>query len=182
MKDREKSCEFSRLKVNCLEIKFSRIISAHWSSVFKSDKFGGSGEPGRNARPARIGNVRSWMTKRRRRGGNGCALICRNHEERWQTTMTQFPDSSLSELAHPARARVSIMSPPRCYNPLRARSYFSLFIYILLRNRISEKFQEKNQNLGWKELSSTPPFPLSPSFRATSSAKCPTKIGICREY
>lgn len=82
--------------------------------------------------------VREWRKgTREREGGDGCALICRNHEERWQTTMTQFPDASLSELAHPAKARTiaSIMSPLRCSDLRRAFSPTSFYLFIFFFTR-----------------------------------------------
>lgn len=157
MKDREKSDEFSKLKVKIASklnkdyyrVIVTRIFKDNFSSLYayyKSDKFDRFGEPARNARPARIDECSLVDDKRVLKRGSGCALICRNHEERWQqTSMTQFP-VSLSELAHPTRARASPIMFLRSAVPLLP----FIYLYVFFTQQISpeKKFQEKCRNLG----------------------------------
>lgn len=109
--------------------------------------------------------------------GNGCALICRNHEERWQTTMTQFPDASLSELAHPVRAL--IMSSLRCPDPRCAFFTYVPFIYLDLLIESQKNFRRKIKISNIQRKCSFLPIHLVSS---QLHPKCPTKIGICREH
>lgn len=103
-------------------------------------------------------------------------------------TVTQFPGASIGAGAPSERAgapdTVGFLLPrPLYYDSSRSRfspSSFSLYFFLYTAGlKPKGTRREKNRNLLHAGI-----FFLAapPSSRETSSAKCPTKIGICREY
>lgn len=156
---------------------------------FSEFKFGPFGESERNARFESAMSVRGWRNGIAGRE-DGRALICRNHEERRSLPWRNFR-TPLSELAHPAKeSRCPRYRRLPALHPLILRPVtFSLFFFSFFSPYFSfyaaglkpkvEPTGEKSKSLA---RGSFLPIHAAPSSRETSSAKCPTKIGICREY
>lgn len=100
--------------------------------------------------------------------------------------MTQFPGVSIEAGAPreklvraPDNVRFRTLELHSCSSLLSSSFYFvSLSCATCAGSNPAENFWKKNRNLSRAKLARFP----STSSRETSSAKCPTKIGICREY
>lgn len=107
-------------------------------------------------------------------------------------TVTQFPGASIGVGAPSERAGAPDIvasppfRPPSCFDPSLSRFFFFPFFspyfsfYAAGLKPKVEPTGEKSKSLA---RGSFLPIHAAPSSsRETSSAKCPTKIGICREY
>lgn len=127
-------------------------------------------------------SVRGW----RHRGERGWTRS--NMQKPWGTlvaTVTQFPGASIEVGAPSERAGApdTVASPPRTSTRrVLATFFFHPFRFVSPFNAAGLK--PKGTHGRKIEISCAPGvfFPPTPSSRETSSAKCPTKIGICREY
>lgn len=95
--------------------------------------------------------------------------------------MTQFPGVSIGTGAPRKKSRcASCSAAVSHFDPLRSPflhpTHFVSLFSPRHNIRSAENFRKKNRNPVRGDASF-----LSPSSRETSSAKCPTKIGICRE-
>lgn len=126
--------------------------------------------------------VRGW-----RKGDEEGEWMRSNMQKPWGT-LADYHDAISGRLAIGVGApseSVSLdnVTSPLLWSVVRAFLFSFVYLYLVTQQNLRKISGEKSKSR-MKEtfLRSTPPLPLSPSFRAISSAKCPTKIGICREY